>query len=308
MQIYDSVVIGGGPAGETAALYLLRSGVKVLLVEKLAPGGQVLNTEEIENYPGFPDGIKGYELADLLDRHVSQYPLDRKRDEVKGVNKKGNHFEISLEEGAVHGRSVVVASGSRYRKLGIPGETEFAGRGVSYCALCDGHFYKDKTVAVVGGGNTALEEALYLTKLVEKLYLVHRRDEFRGERIYQEKCLIHPKIACRLSKTVMEITGDASGVTGVVVQDVKSGEKETVAVDGAFIFIGFEPNGGFYPEGIETDPQDFILTDCEMRTNIPGIFAAGDIRSKLCRQVVTAAGDGATAAHSAFLYLENLDD
>ncbi len=303
MKIYDSVVIGGGPAGMTAALYLLRSGAHIALVEKLSPGGQVLMTESVENYPGFPKGVKGYELADTFAAHLEGFTFDRFTDAVRVIVGEAGKYRLHIGEEWIETRSIVICSGARYRKLNLPNEKELTGRGVSYCALCDGNFFRDQVVAVVGGGNSALEEALYLTKLVKKLYLVHRREQFRGSKIYDDKVRNHPKIELVLSHVISEITGKDS-LSGIVVEHRQTGVKREIEVDGLFVFIGFEPLGGFFPEGLELDKEGFIITDTEMRTNLPGVFAAGDVRSKLCRQVTTAVGDGATAANTASLYLE----
>ncbi len=307
MKIFDAVVIGGGPAGMTAALYLLRAGVKVALCEKLSPGGQVLMTEVIDNYPGHPKGIKGYELADLFAAHLDNYQPERFNDEVREIT-PGPDGEYELLVGAerIKAKAVVICTGARYRRLGIPGEEKFLGKGVSFCALCDGNFFRDQTVAVIGGGNSALEESLYLARLVKKIYLIHRRDEFRGCKCYLDKCLINPKIQPVLSTVVNEIQGGTAGVTGLLLKDLKTGETRELPVDGVFVFVGFEPVGDFFPEGLERDKAGFVMTDGEMKTNLPGIFAAGDIRSKACRQVITAAGDGATAATAAYAYLEHL--
>ena len=307
MKTYDAVVIGGGPAGLTAALYLVRAGVRTLLVEKLSPGGQVLMTEEIENYPGFPKGIKGYEMVDLFVEHLSSYQLDRISDEVRTITHEDGVYRLSIADEVVEAKAVILASGARYKRVGTPGEELFTGRGVSYCALCDGNFFKGKTVAVIGGGNSALEESLYLSRLVEKLYLIHRRDEFRGAKCYQDKCTTHPKIQVVRSTVVDEIVGDPfKGVTGVKLSNKKTGEKSELAVDGVFVFVGFEPVASFVPAGLACDKSGFVITDCEMCTNLPGFFAAGDVRSKNCRQVATAVGDGATAATAAYAYLEHL--
>jgi len=303
MKTYDSVVVGGGPAGMTAALYLLRSGVSVALVEKLSPGGQVLMTESVENYPGFPNGVKGYELADTFAAHLDEYELDRFNDSVQQFEHEAGRNRLLVGDEWIEARTVIVCSGAQYRKLGLPREVELTGRGVSYCALCDGNFFRDQVVAVVGGGNSALEESLYLTKLVKKLYIIHRRDEFRGVKVYDEKVRNHPKIELVLSHIVTEIQGEAS-LTGVQVENCNTGEKRIIEVDGLFVFIGFMPHGDFFPAELEKDKDGFIITDTEMRTNLPGVFAAGDVRSKLCRQVTTAVGDGATAANTAFLFLE----
>ncbi|WP_071547204.1 thioredoxin-disulfide reductase [Pseudodesulfovibrio hydrargyri] len=305
MKSYDAVVIGGGPAGMTAALYLLRAGVKTAMVEKLSPGGQVLMTAEIENYPGFPKGLQGWELADKFANHLEDYDLHRINDEVKEIKVGAPWHTIVVGDEEVQAKTVVLATGSRYRKLGVPGEERLLGRGVSYCALCDGNFFRGREVAVIGGGNSALEEALYLARLVNKVYLVHRRQDFRGHICYQKKCFTHEKIEVIRNKVVEEIVG-GSDVEALALRDVGDGVRSRLELDGVFVFVGFEPIMDFVPKDIEM-VSNGIVTDVEMRTNVPGIFAAGDIRAKQCRQVASAVGDGATAATAAFSYLEKLD-
>lgn len=274
--------------------------------EQLAPGGQILQTEAMDNYPGFPKGIKGYELADLFAAHLEGLAIDRPAAAVESVSGSAGQFVVragGVEYGA---RTVVVCSGAHHRKLGLEGEDRLRGRGVSYCALCDGNFFRNQTVAVVGGGNAALEESLYLSKLVSKLYLIHRRDEFRARKIYQDKLTEQSdKITLLRSSVVTALHGEKE-LTGLTVKNLKSGEETLLPVNGLFVYVGFSPSTGFLPADLAKDEQGFIITDTEMRTNIPGIFAAGDIRSKLCRQVITAAGDGATAAQAAFVLMEQL--
>jgi thioredoxin reductase (NADPH) len=289
----------------TAALYLLRAGVKTAMIEKLAPGGQVLMTSEIENYPGFPKGLQGWELADKFANHLEDYDLHRINDEVRDIKVGSPWHTIAVGEEEVRAKTVVLATGSRYRKLGIPGEERLIGRGVSYCALCDGNFFRGRNVAVIGGGNSALEEALYLARLVNKVYLIHRREDFRGHLCYQNKCVHNEKIEIIRNTVVDEIVGDTD-VEALALRDVCCGEPSRLELDGVFIFIGFEPIIDFVPRDIEMEPNG-VVTDVEMRTNVPGIFAAGDIRAKQCRQVASAVGDGATAATAAFSYLEKLD-
>ncbi|MBE6441737.1 MAG: thioredoxin-disulfide reductase [Desulfovibrio desulfuricans] len=306
MKAYDAVVIGGGPAGITAAMYLARSGCSVLMPEQLAAGGQILQTEALENYPGFPKGIKGYELADLLSAHLDGLQVERPAAAVESVSGSGGNFTVRVGGEDVAAKTVIVCSGAHHRQLGLEGEDRLRGRGVSYCALCDGNFFRGQTVAVVGGGNAAMEESLYLAKLVKKLYLIHRRDAFRGNKIYQDKLEAQrDRIELLLSSVVTALHGE-DALTGLTVKDLKSGTERLLPVDGLFVYVGFAPSTGFLPAEVERDAQGFLVTDTEMRTNIPGIFAAGDIRSKLCRQVITAAGDGATAAQAAFLFLEQL--
>jgi len=310
MKVYDSVVIGAGPAGMTAALYLCRSGVRTALAERIGPGGQMLNTAEIENYPGFPKGAEGWNLAETFAAHLESHALDRFSQEVKGFSRQEENHLLRLETETLEARSVIICSGAAPRKLGLPDEARLTGRGVSYCAMCDGMFFKDQVVAMVGGGNAALEEALYLSRLVKKLYLVHRRDAFRADKVYQDKLLTRKdKIELVTSHVVTELHGQDS-LSGITVTPVRGGAPASgdgsrrLDVTGLFVFIGMEPRGAFFPAELKTDAAGFVETDTEMRTNIAGIFAAGDIRSKMCRQVVTAAGDGATAAHAAFTYLE----
>ena len=259
-------------------------------------------THLIENYPGFPDGIEGWKLADLMAAHLDHYTVDRINDEVKSIEQVDGLHRVLVGDAVIEAKAVVLCTGARYKRVGIPGERELCGKGVSYCALCDGNFFRGQTVAVIGGGNSALEESLYLSRLVKKLYLIHRRDDFRGQKCYQERCVINPVIEILRSSIVCAIKGK-DGVSGIDVQDVKTGEQRTIDVDGVFVFVGFEPQGEFFPCGLDRDDYGFIQTDAEMRTSIDGIFAAGDIRSKACRQVATAVGDGACAAQAAYAYI-----
>ncbi len=303
MKEYESLIIGGGPSGITAALYLLRAGIKIGWVEKLAPGGQVLLTEAIDNYPGFPQGIKGYELIDKFTAHLDQFEFDKIRDEALEIKDRQDKYLVRFSESEVAARTLIICTGAQWRKLGVPGENKYSGRGVSYCAVCDGNFFRGQEVACIGGGDTALEESLYLSKLVSKIYLIHRRDAFRGARLYQDKVLKDPKIEVIYNTIATEFVGDTD-LTGIKLKDVKTGSQSLLNINGAFVFIGLDPAGGFFPADLETDSQGFIKTDHEMVTSMPGVFAAGDIRSKYCRQVSTAVGDGATAAYNAQAYLE----
>lgn len=303
MKTYDAVIIGGGPAGMTAALYMLRSEASVAFVEKLSPGGQMLMTHKIDNYPGFPDGVEGWKLADAMAAHLDKYKLDRYNDEVNCIEPGEEAHRVRVGQEWIAGKTVILCTGAKYRPLGLPNEKHLVGKGVSYCALCDGNFFRDQVVAVVGGGDSALEESLYLAKLVKKLYLVHRREDFRAQKCYQDSCAVNPVIQIVRSNIVTAITGQDK-VEGVVVENVKTGEIKEIEVDGVFIFVGYQPHGDFFPPEIGQDPQGFIMTGPDMSTNIPGLYAAGDIRSKHCRQVTTAVGDGACAAHAAIAYLE----
>ena len=304
---YDAVVIGAGPAGITAALYLVRSGVSVALIENGAPGGQVLSTAEIENYPGFPKGVKGWELADLFDAHLAAYPVARVRGEVASVaSAEGGIFRIALTEGdSIEAKAVVVCTGAKHRDLGAPGEDKFRGRGVSYCAVCDGNFYRGRDVVVVGGGNSALEETLYLSRIVNKVYLVHRRDAFRGAKIYEDKIRETSNIELVTKSVIDEIRGGNAGMDSVIVRNVETGETRIIEAEGLFVYVGMLPVSSFVPTEVTRDASGFIVTDAEMATSVPGFFAAGDVRAKRCRQVSSAVGDGATAATAALTYLEH---
>ena len=307
MKQYDAVVVGGGPAGITAALYLCRTGLSVAQIEMLAPGGQILKTESIENYPGFPQGIKGWEMADTFAAHLEGYGLERYNDAVLKMERTSGGWMIAVGKESIEAKAVVVCSGANPRPLGLPRESQLTGRGVSYCALCDGNFFRDQVVAVVGGGNSALEEALYLSRIVKKLYLIHRREGFRAAKVYQDKVrAASDKIELVLDTVVTGLVGEEA-LQGLQLKNVKTNAETQLTVDGMFVFVGYEPQNSFLPADLDVDPQGFIVTDCEMRTNLPGLFAAGDIRSKMCRQVATAVGDGATAATAAFTYLEQLD-
>ncbi len=304
MSVFDSVIIGGGPAGITAALYLVRSGCRVALFEQLTMGGQVLQTESIENYPGFPKGIKGWELADTLAAHLDDLSLERATGKISSIVQKDDVYVLSVEGKEVIAKTVILCSGAHHRELGLPREKELTGHGVSYCAICDGNFFRGQEVAVIGGGNTALEETLYLSKIAAKVHLIHRRDAFRGAKIYLDRLeSMTDRVSILRSSVPVMLHGDAE-VEGLTISSVKTGESRLLPVKGVFVFVGNTPNTAFLPKNVQLDEQGFVITDTEMRTSVPGIFAAGDVRSKQCRQVVTAVGDGATAAQAAFLYLE----
>ena len=307
MTVYDSVVIGGGPAGMTACLYILRAGANLAWVEKMAPGGQVLMTDWIDNYPGYPEGVRGYELVDKMAQHLEGFSYQKYTDEVRSIQPGEGTHRIQIGDEWIEARTVVLCPGAEHKKLGLPGEDTLAGKGVSYCGLCDGQFFRDQAVACIGGGNTALEDSLYLAGLARDVYLIHRRDAFRGDKVYQDKVLAQPNIQVLLDTVPQEILGREQ-VEGLRIKNVKDEQSSTLDVDGVFIFVGITPQSGFIPEQIQRDAQGFVITDTEMRTNIPGIFAAGDIRSKRCWQISTAVGDGAAAGHSAHLYLQEMCD
>lgn len=303
MDVFDSIIIGSGPAGLTSALYLARFGVRVALVEKVTSGGMLLQTSEIENYPGF-SLIKGYELADAMQAQLGLYQVDKFAGEVNALEHSPGKNRVRVGDKWIEGKSVIVAAGLQFRKLGAADEERLTGRGVSYCALCDGPFYRGRVVGVVGGGNAALEEALYLATLAKELHLFHRRDQFRADKVYRDKVLAAPNIKVHYSSVITGLNG-ADGLESVTVANVNDkSDTKNIPMDGIFVFIGQIPTTGYLPAELTVDDCGFIVTDTEMRTSLPGVFAAGDIRSKMCKQVATAVGDGATAANSAYSYLE----
>jgi thioredoxin reductase (NADPH) len=301
----DLIIIGGGPAGLTAGLYAARSRLKALLLEKLSPGGQVLLTDLVENYPGFPEGISGFELMDRMRRQAENFGLDIQSREVVQLNLSLKKKEVVTDKGPLETRSLILTMGAMPRKLAIDGEERLTGKGVSYCATCDGPFYRDREVAVIGGGDTAVEEALYLTRFASRVHLVHRRNELRATRLLQERAFTQEKIAFAWDAIPTRILGEA-GVEEIELQNVKSGDLSRLRVDGVFVFIGYDPNNELVKGLMELDSHGFIVTDNDLKTSVPGVFAAGDIRSKLLRQISTAVGEGATAAFAAERYLENV--
>lgn len=301
---YDVVIIGGGPAGLTAGLYTSRDRLSSLLIERTAIGGSIINAEIVENYPGFPQGISGLELTNLMQEQATKYGAEILFAEVTGVKLDAQQKTISTTEGNFAARAVIIASGSERQKLDVPGEKEFTGRGVSYCAICDGAFFRDQTVAVVGGGNAAVNEALHLTKFAAKVFLIHRRHELRATRISQEKAFADPKITL-LWDTVVEAIEGSEQVSTLKLRNVQSGEKSTLKVSGIFVATGSKPCTEFLKGALPLDENGSIITDENMETGITGVLAAGDIRAKSIRQVVSAAGDGAVAAVSAGRYISH---
>ncbi len=303
-MVRDVLIVGAGPAGLAAAIYAGRSQLDTLVLDQMMPGGQLLITEEIENYPGFYEGITGFELSEKFRQHAEKFGARIENGKpVESVDLDGDIFVVKAGGEEFRGKTLIWAAGSTPRKLNVPGEAEFVGRGVSYCAVCDGAFFKDRTVAVVGGGDSALEEALYLTKFAKKVYLIHRRDKFRAVKIIQDRVKRNEKIEPVLNKVVVSINGK-DFVESVTLKDTVTGEESVLPVDGVFIFIGNEPNVAPVVHLVDTTEQGFIITDEEMKTKTPGLFAAGDVRHKPLKQVVTAASDGAVAAMSATKYLE----
>lgn len=292
---FEVVIIGGGPAGLTAGLYASRARLNSLLLERGMVGGQIVNAERVENYPGFPEGISGFELIQLMHQQVEKHGLKTITAEVTGIELQGERKVVKAQEGDFTARAVIIASGSERQKLGVPGEKEFTGKGVSYCATCDAAFFRDKPVAIVGGGDAAITEALHLTKFASRVALIHRRHEFRASRILQEKVLSEPKIEVLWETTVEKIEGEEF-VKRIGLRQVITGENSALEVAGIFISVGLKPNTDFLKGILPLDAAGHIITNEKMETGIPGIFAAGDVRSNSGRQAITAAGDGATAA------------
>ena len=301
---YDVAIVGGGAAGMTAGLYACRAGLKTVVLERMMPGGQVVNAEKIENLPGFPEGIAGADLGPLLQEQATKYGLEVQLSEVTGLEPGQPHWTAHASEGDVRAKSVIVAGGSTLRKLGLPGEDRLHGAGVSYCATCDGAFFLDQVVGVVGGGDSALDEAVVLTEYASRVIMFHRRDRFRGQKVLQDRVLLHAKVEVRWNTVVDEVLGDGL-VEGVSITDVTTGEPSRVDVSGLFICVGLEPNAQYLSGFVELDNAGHIPTDIWMRTAVPGLLAAGDIRQGSAAQLASAAGDGATAAIAAQRYIES---
>ena len=300
---YEVIIIGGGPAGLTASLYTSRARLQTLLIQNALFGGQMTTTELIENYPGFPQGVTGDELSRLMEEQAKRFGLETINEEVVEVKLEGNLKEVRTYESSYFCEVLIICTGAEYRKLGVPGEKEFTGKGISYCATCDGAFFKDSQIFVVGGGDSALTEALFLTKFVKELTIIHRRDELRATKIYQERALANSKIKFLWNSVVQEIKGDQI-VRSVLVKNVKTGEVKEFATEGIFLFVGLIPRTQFLKGLINMDEEGYIITDDKCETSVKGIFAAGDCRKKLLRQIATAVGEGATAAFAAEKYLE----
>lgn len=303
---YQLIIIGGGPAGLTAGLYAARGRLKVLLIEKGATGGQVLVTDWVDNYPGFVEGVSGFDLMDKMTAHADRFDLEKRFATIVSLDLTGEMKSVTLENGEIlTAKTIILCTGARPKKLAIPGEYEFSGRGVSYCATCDGPFYRNQEIAVVGGGNTAIQDALHLTKFATKVTVIHRGNALRATKILQEKAFQNQKIDFLWDTRVSEIQGDKGGVNSLLLSH-SHGEKSVLKVTGIFILIGISPNNEILPlEHLQADANGFIVTGTEMTTSIPGVFAAGDICSKQFRQIINAAGEGAVAELSAEHYLSN---
>ncbi|HET6515325.1 MAG TPA: thioredoxin-disulfide reductase [Thermodesulfovibrionales bacterium] len=301
---YEVIIVGGGPAGLAAGLYCKRAALKTVLFEKGLLGGQIAISKDVENYPGL-EGITGFDLAEKMIRHIQSFDLEVIQQEVVEVNAGTDLHSVRLANGDLYETvALILAAGGSVRKLGIPGEAEYLGTGVSYCATCDGFFFRDKTVVVVGGGDTAVEEALYLSRLVKKVYLVHRRDTLRASKILQSRLMSEPRIETIWNTVITEIKGKGGGVNGVSFLNTETREKGELQVEGVFIFIGYSPNNRLIPSGVRMNEQGFVITDERCATNIRGIFAVGDLRQKFANQIVIAAADGCIGALAAAYYVE----
>lgn len=303
-EIYDVIIVGGGPAGMTAGMYAMRAALKTVLIERGVFGGQVAITKEVENYPGIME-IGGFELSEKFLQHAKSYGLEILEKEVSATEPGVDCHAVRLADGTVlQAHAVILAAGGTAKKLNTPGELENFGKGVSYCATCDGFFFRGMTVAVIGGGDTALEDALYLAKITKKVYLIHRRDEFRGSRILQQRVFAEPRIEIVFNAVVTTINSDTGGVNGISLKDTKTGETRDLDTEGVFIFVGFAPNNQLVPAGVKMNTSGYVITDEKCETTIPGIFAVGDLRQKYANQIVLAAADGCTAALAAAHYVE----
>ncbi|MFH0844288.1 MAG: thioredoxin-disulfide reductase [Pseudomonadota bacterium] len=303
--MYDVIIIGGGPAGLTAGLYNARARLKVLMLERLAPGGQVLTTDWVENYPGFPDGISGFELMDRMKNQAEKFGLLIENDEVIGLELSPEKKNVITTKSKMETKAVILACGATPKKLGIEGEDLLTGKGVSYCATCDGPLFRDEEVALIGGGDTAVEEGLFLSRFVSRIYHIHRRDRLRAVQLLQDRAMAEQKITFLWDTIPLRILGE-NGVEGIEIKNVKSGKISRKDIRGVFVFVGTQPNTDLVKELLDLDPNGFVITDNDLETSIPGVFAAGDVRSKHFRQIATAVGEGAAASFSAEKYIEGL--
>ena len=301
----DVLIIGGGGAGLTAALYASRAKLSTLLLEKLAPGGQIALTDIVENYPGFPEGITGGEISTRMEEQAKRYGTKILYEEVTGIEKQGDHFVTHVSgDGNFQSRSVILATGASYRKLGVGGEKEFTGRGVSYCATCDGAFFKDKGIIVVGGGDSAMQEGIFLTRFANQLTVVHRRDKLRASPILQDRAKQNPKIKFIWDSVVSDIQGDKK-VERVKLTNLKTNQSQDLKTDGVFVFIGHDPNSSFLKGFVDLDEKGYVKTDAKLQTSVPGVFACGELRAGAVQQLVSCCGEGCEAALSAQAFLEH---
>ena len=304
---YDVIIVGGGPAGLTAGLYASRAGLRTVLVERLMPGGLAATTDVVENYPGFPEGISGPELMERFGQQAVRFGLEIRMGEVQGISVRGRDRVVSVGDGELSAGALIIAAGSRPRKLGVPGEDAFRGRGVSYCATCDGPLYRDAVLAMVGGGDSAVKEGIFLTKFARKVFLIHRRDQLRASGVTRERALNNEKIEFVWNSVVEEIVG-GNTVSAVQIRNVKTRERSTLQVDGVFIFVGTEPNTDFVKGVLKVDEKGYIVSNRNTQTLVPGIFAAGDVQEEFAQQIAVAVGHGAQAAMMAERYLSEQQD
>lgn len=305
---YDIVIIGGGPAGLAAGLYAARGNMKTVILEKLIPGGQLNNTLDVENYPGM-DHVTGPQIAQAMEEQTKRFGCEIiSTCNITNVELNGKIKTIETDKGIFTAKVVIIATGSEYRKLNVPGEKEYSGKGVSYCAVCDGAFFKEKELVVVGGGDSAVEEGSFLTKFANKVTIVHRRDKFRAEKIIQDRAFKNPKINVIWNTTVPEVKGNTNGVTAVKLKNAQTNEEKDFKCDGVFIYVGLDPNTQLFKEKVAMDEGNKVLTNEKMETNVRGVYAAGDVRETPLKQAVTAASDGSLAATMAISYIESLHD
>lgn len=306
-KIYDCIIAGAGPAGMTAAVYTSRANMSTLMIERGMPGGQMANTEEVENYPGY-DSILGPDLSTKMFEHSRKFGAEYAYGDIKKIVDGPEYKTIQVGNKEYKARTIIIATGAEYKKLNVPGEKEYAGRGVSYCAVCDGAFFKNRELLVIGGGDSAVEEGVYLTRHASKVTIVHRRDELRAQKILQERAFKNEKVDFIWNHTVKEINGEDGKVSSATLVNTQTGEEQEVKTDGVFIYVGMDPLSKPFADLGITDEFGYIITNEKMETSVPGIYAAGDIRQKELRQIVTATADGSLAANSAQHYLEKLGD
>lgn len=299
----DIAIIGGGPAGVTAGIYAARAGLKATVFERASVGGQIISTHLMENYPAFPEGISGVDFAENLKKQADRFGVEFRGENITGIRQETGYRVLVTEEGEIESRALIIASGAQPRKLNIPNEDRFTGEGISYCATCDGAFFRERTVCVVGGGDTALEDALYLSNVAEKVYLIHRRSEFRAQSVLVKRAENAPNIEFLLNKVPVGFYGDF-GLDGIELKDTQTGEQTKLDVDGCFLAVGYVPDTEMLRGIVQLDPYGYIIADEDTKTGAKGIFAAGDVRTKKVRQVVTAVSDGAAAALAAREYIE----
>lgn len=306
-KIYDVIIAGAGPAGLTAAVYTSRSNLSTLMIERGIPGGQMANTEDVENYPGF-EHILGPDLSNKMFEHAKKFGAEYQYGDIQEIRDGDEYKTVVASDKEYKARAVIIATGAEYKKLGVPGEEELTGRGVSYCAVCDGAFFKERELVVVGGGDSAVEEGVYLTRFASKVTIVHRRDELRAQKILQQRAFDNDKIEFIWNHTVKEIKGEDGKVQSVILVNTQTGEEQEFNTDGVFVYIGMLPLNDSFKHLNITNDEGYVVTNENMETSVPGIFAAGDIRDKMLRQIVTATGDGSIAAESAQKYIESLKE